>query len=121
MGLGNSRKQVKQRWGGIGVGCSVGETSNLNFPISNFSNIGLLRVPGSASVVQDTASATGVSNYPDEQDIDIIATYSDTSGAIRISRVKMRDLSASWVWENPMDVHHDQSTSSEWLNHLNLG
>nr|XP_023913647.1 probable galacturonosyltransferase 3 isoform X1 [Quercus suber] len=66
-----------------------------------------------AGKVQDTASATGVSNYPDEQDIDIIATYSDTSGAIRISRVKMRDLSASWVWENPMDVHHDQSTSSE--------
>ena len=27
----------------------------------------------------------------------------------------MRDLSASWVWENPMDVHHDQSTSSEVL------
>ncbi|KAF3948725.1 hypothetical protein ACB098_07G163700 [Castanea mollissima] len=66
-----------------------------------------------AGKVQDTASATGVNNYPDEQDIDIIATYSDTSGAIRISRVKMRDLSASWVWENPMDVHHDQSTSSE--------
>ncbi|KAM4099472.1 hypothetical protein ACJW30_07G162300 [Castanea mollissima] len=66
-----------------------------------------------AGKVQDAASATGVNNYPDEQDIDIIATYSDTSGAIRISRVKMRDLSASWVWENPMDVHHDQSTSSE--------
>ncbi|KAM4089581.1 hypothetical protein ACB094_07G164000 [Castanea mollissima] len=66
-----------------------------------------------AGKVQDTASATGVNNYPDEQDIDIIATYSDTSGAIRISRVKMRDLSASWVWENPMDVHRDQSTSSE--------
>jgi hypothetical protein len=49
------------------------------------------------------------------QDIDIIATYSDTSGAIRISRVKMRDLSASWVWENPMDVHHDQSMSSQVL------
>ena len=49
------------------------------------------------------------------QDIDIIATYSDPSGAIRISRVKMRDLSASWVWENPMDVHPDQSTSSEVL------
>ncbi|KAK4561978.1 hypothetical protein RGQ29_004717 [Quercus rubra] len=24
----------------------------------------------------------------------------------------MRDLSAFWVWENPMDVHRDQSTSS---------
>lgn len=47
------------------------------------------------------------------QDIDIIATYSDTSGAIRISRVKMRDLSASWVLENPNDGNHDQPKSLE--------
>uniref|UniRef100_A0A7N2MZB2 Hexosyltransferase n=1 Tax=Quercus lobata TaxID=97700 RepID=A0A7N2MZB2_QUELO len=29
------------------------------------------------------------------------------------SGVKMRDLSAFWVWENPMDVHCDQSMSSQ--------
>lgn len=49
------------------------------------------------------------------QDIDIIATYSDTSGAVRIGRVKMRDLSASWVWENPLDANHKKSRSSQVL------
>ncbi|XP_062176723.1 probable galacturonosyltransferase 3 isoform X2 [Alnus glutinosa] len=47
------------------------------------------------------------------KDFDIIATYSDASGAVRISRVKMRDLSASWVWENRMDGNHDQPQTSQ--------
>lgn len=51
------------------------------------------------------------------QDIDIIASYSDTSGAVRISRVKMRDLSASWVLENPIDRNHDQPKSWEVFDH----
>ncbi|GMJ05564.1 galacturonosyltransferase 3 [Hibiscus trionum] len=45
----------------------------------------------------------------DEKDIDIIATYSDASGTIRTSRVKMKDLSASWVLENPTNVKGSQS------------
>lgn len=49
------------------------------------------------------------------QDFDIVATYSDASGAVRISRVKMRDLSASWVWENPMDGNLDQPQISQVL------
>ena len=35
------------------------------------------------------------------QDIDIIATYSDASGHIRLARLKMTDLSDSWLRENP--------------------
>lgn len=56
------------------------------------------------------------------QDFDIIATYSDASGTVRISRVKMRDLSASWVWENRMDGNHDQPQTSQVLPfNLNIG
>lgn len=45
------------------------------------------------------------------QDVDIIATYSDTFGAVRISRVKMRDLSSSWVLKNPSAGNHEQPNS----------
>ncbi|KAF5443711.1 hypothetical protein F2P56_036246 [Juglans regia] len=62
-------------------------------------------------------SATGVGNHPDEKDIDIIATYTDTSGAVRVSSVKMRDLSASWVWEKPIDSNHGQSKSSQKMEY----
>lgn len=47
------------------------------------------------------------------QDIDIIVTYNDPSGAIKTSRVKSRDLSASWVWKDPDDVNSDQTLSSK--------
>ncbi|XP_011040799.1 PREDICTED: probable galacturonosyltransferase 3 isoform X2 [Populus euphratica] len=47
-------------------------------------------------------------------DINIIATYSDTSGAVRTSRVKMSDLSPSWVLENPADKSHDQPKTSQF-------
>ena len=32
------------------------------------------------------------------QDIDIMVTYSDASGAIRVGSVQAKDLSSSWVW-----------------------
>ncbi|KAK4761338.1 hypothetical protein SAY87_006231 [Trapa incisa] len=51
-------------------------------------------------------SAAG--NFPDDEDIDIVATYSDTSGAVQMGRVKMKDLSASWVWDNPTHGNHAQ-------------
>lgn len=38
-----------------------------------------------------------------EKDIDIIVTYTDTSGAIKIKTIKSKDLSPSWVWKNPID------------------
>ncbi|TQD95042.1 hypothetical protein C1H46_019310 [Malus baccata] len=49
------------------------------------------------------ASVIRVSTLPDEKNIDIIATYSNNLGAMQSSRVKMGDLSASWVLENPVD------------------
>ncbi|KAJ4829722.1 putative galacturonosyltransferase 3 [Turnera subulata] len=58
---------------------------------------------------QDNSS--GLGHDPDEKDLDIIATYSDTSGNVRISRVKMKNLSASWVLENPiLNDHHQPQT-----------
>ncbi|XP_015882881.2 probable galacturonosyltransferase 3 [Ziziphus jujuba] len=73
---------------------------------------------GSPSVKEeDAASVTGHLGLSDGKDIDIIASYSDTSGAVRISRVKMRDLSASWVLENPIDRNHDQPKSWETVEH----
>ncbi|XP_059647377.1 probable galacturonosyltransferase 3 isoform X2 [Cornus florida] len=61
-------------------------------------------------------SAVAVTNHPDEQNIDIIVAYSDTSGAIRIRTVKSRDLSASWVWKSPIDKKHGQTHSSQALD-----
>lgn len=49
------------------------------------------------------------------QDIDVIATYSDVSGAVRISRVKMSHLSASWILENPSDRDNGLPNSSQVL------
>ncbi|KAK6916815.1 Glycosyl transferase, family 8 [Dillenia turbinata] len=57
--------------------------------------------------------ASGRRDHSYEKDFDIIATYSDASGAIRISAVKSRDLSASWVWDSPHDANHDQPRNSE--------
>ncbi|GAV60133.1 Glyco_transf_8 domain-containing protein/PPR domain-containing protein/PPR_1 domain-containing protein/PPR_2 domain-containing protein, partial [Cephalotus follicularis] len=49
------------------------------------------------------------------QDIDIIASYSDSSGIVRLSRVKMSALSASWVLEKPGNGDHDQPENSQTL------
>lgn len=54
------------------------------------------------------------------QDIDIVATYSDTSGAIRLGRVKMKDLSASWMWDNPIRGYHGQRRNFQVLKCDNL-
>lgn len=49
------------------------------------------------------------------QDIDIIATYSDASGHIRQARLKMRDLSDSWIWENPTNGNNEYQKNSQVL------
>lgn len=49
------------------------------------------------------------------QDIDIIATYSDASGAVRIGKVKMSHLSSSWILENPNDRENGLPNSSQVL------
>ncbi|XP_021903700.1 probable galacturonosyltransferase 3 isoform X3 [Carica papaya] len=50
---------------------------------------------------------------PSEKDIDILATYSDHSGTVRIGKVKMGDLSASWILENPVDGNRDEAEGSQ--------
>ncbi|KAJ6708280.1 GALACTURONOSYLTRANSFERASE 4-RELATED [Salix viminalis] len=62
----------------------------------------------------DASFVAGHGVRSDEMDINIIATYSDTSGAVRTSRVKMSDLSPSWVLENPADKNHDQPKTSQF-------
>ncbi|KAK2392192.1 putative galacturonosyltransferase 3 [Trifolium repens] len=54
-----------------------------------------------------------IRNYPDEKDVDIIATYSDASGHIRLARLKMRDLSDSWVWESPTNANTEHQNNSQ--------
>lgn len=44
------------------------------------------------------------------KDIEILVSYSDPSGDVRIRSVKSKDLSASWVWKIPLDENHDQTT-----------
>ncbi|CAI9769764.1 unnamed protein product [Fraxinus pennsylvanica] len=51
--------------------------------------------------------------HPDEKDIDIIVTYSDLSGAVRIRSVRSRDLSASWVWKSPSNENYSLTKSSQ--------
>ncbi|KAK9677439.1 hypothetical protein RND81_11G143100 [Saponaria officinalis] len=49
-----------------------------------------------------------ISSYasPDEfKDVDIMVTYSDSSGAVRVGSVRARDLSSSWVWETPTSAN----------------
>lgn len=60
-------------------------------------------------------SAAGVGNHQDEKDIDIVATYTDTSGVVRLGTVKSKDLSASWYWEDPVNERQDQLKSSQRL------
>ncbi|CAL1399314.1 unnamed protein product [Linum trigynum] len=61
---------------------------------------------------QDTSSASGRGNPLNQKDIDIIASYSDPSGRMRVSRVKMKSLSASWVLENPVDTAENDGQNS---------
>ncbi|KAG5239376.1 galacturonosyltransferase [Salix suchowensis] len=62
----------------------------------------------------DASSVAGHGLHSEHgMDINIIATYSDTAGAVRLSRVKMSDLSPSWVLENPADKNHDQPKVSQ--------
>lgn len=49
------------------------------------------------------------------QDIDIMVTYSDASGAVRVGSVKAKDLSSSWVWKTPTSHHDDRVKNSEVL------
>ncbi|XP_021774331.1 probable galacturonosyltransferase 3 [Chenopodium quinoa] len=46
----------------------------------------------------------------DVKDIDIMVTYSDASGAVRVGSVKAKDLSSSWVWKTPS--HHDDNVKN---------
>ncbi|XP_022763765.1 probable galacturonosyltransferase 3 [Durio zibethinus] len=64
---------------------------------------------------EQDASSAGLMFNDNEKDIDIIATYSDASGTIRTSRVKMKDLSASWVLENPINGDPDKLKGSKVL------
>ncbi|XP_024031371.1 probable galacturonosyltransferase 3 [Morus notabilis] len=69
---------------------------------------------------EDASSVTGLGSVSDQKDIDITVTYTDTSGAVQLRRVKMKDLSASWVLENPNDVKHVQPNSLQTVKDLSL-
>lgn len=58
---------------------------------------------------QDQLKSTSDGKPPDENDIDIIVTYSDTVGSVRIRAVKSSDLSPSWIWTNPTDENFDHA------------
>ncbi|XP_030450322.2 probable galacturonosyltransferase 3 [Syzygium oleosum] len=45
-------------------------------------------------------------SFADEEDVKIIATYSHSSGEVRMGIVRMKDLSNSWAWENTVDGNH---------------
>ncbi|XP_028553015.1 uncharacterized protein LOC110095200 [Dendrobium catenatum] len=45
-------------------------------------------------------------NCDNEKGIDITVLYTDVSGGVRTRTINSRDLSSSWVWENPDDGKH---------------
>ncbi|KAK1437831.1 hypothetical protein QVD17_03631 [Tagetes erecta] len=64
---------------------------------------------------QDNRNSLAAGNHKVGKDIDIIVTYTDTSGAIKIRTVKSKDLSASWVWQNPIDDDQSKEEDSKSL------
>ncbi|KAF8406709.1 hypothetical protein HHK36_008801 [Tetracentron sinense] len=66
--------------------------------------IALVRADTSDTPTIMFTSADRVDNHSGEEDIDIVATYSDASGDVQISTVKFKDLSASWVWDRNIDL-----------------
>lgn len=66
---------------------------------------------------EQTNTAAAISNHLPDKDIDIIVTYSDINGDVRIRSVKSKDLSASWVWKNPID---DQTQNSKPFEKLQV-
>ncbi|PWA75218.1 galacturonosyltransferase 3 [Artemisia annua] len=61
-------------------------------------------------------NSTAVGSHQVQKDIDIIVTYTDTSGAIRIRTVKSKDLSPSWVWTNPITDSQGKEDNSKSLD-----
>ncbi|KAL3624335.1 putative galacturonosyltransferase 3 [Castilleja foliolosa] len=53
-------------------------------------------------------SNTSSTNHPDGKSIDILVTYSDPTGAVRVRSVNSKSLSASWVWKSPGDENRNQ-------------
>ncbi|CDY59095.1 BnaCnng34200D [Brassica napus] len=49
-----------------------------------------------------TTSASSLHYDPDLKDVNIVATYSDHHGNIRLGSVKMGDLSSSWLFHHPL-------------------
>ncbi|CAG7873471.1 unnamed protein product, partial [Brassica rapa] len=59
--------------------------------------------PGCTTTTTTTASSLPALHYdPDLKDVNIVATYSDHHGNIRLGSVKMGHLSSSWLFHNPL-------------------
>ncbi|GAB2247021.1 hypothetical protein Droror1_Dr00006903 [Drosera rotundifolia] len=58
-------------------------------------------------------SLAGADDHLNHKDIDFIVSYSDASGAVRLSSVKAKDLSSSWVWQNPINEDHEKAKRAE--------
>lgn len=58
-------------------------------------------------------ASSGKSGNLDVKDIEIMVTYSDASGAVRVGSVKAKDLSSSWVWQTPSNQYDDHVNNSQ--------
>ncbi|KAF2531562.1 hypothetical protein F2Q70_00033663 [Brassica cretica] len=65
-----------------------------------------------------TTSASSLHYDPDLKDVNIVATYSDHHGNIRLGSVKMGDLSASWLFHNPLLPPNNNKPPSQTDNHF---
>lgn len=67
-------------------------------------------VAAAADFAKDERNASS-STRSNGKDVEIMLTYSDRYGAIKVRTVRSTDLSASWVWKIPGDRNHDQTRS----------
>ncbi|XP_056860371.1 probable galacturonosyltransferase 3 [Raphanus sativus] len=67
--------------------------------------------PGCTTTTTTSASSVSALHYdPDLKDVNIVATYSDHHGNIRLGSVKMGHLSSSWLFDNPLRPNTNPSS-----------
>ncbi|XP_056853777.1 probable galacturonosyltransferase 3 isoform X2 [Raphanus sativus] len=73
--------------------------------------------PGCTTTTTTSASSVSALHYdPDLKDVNIVATYSDHHGNIRLGSVKMGHLSSSWLFDNPLRPNTNPSSQDSFQN-----
>ncbi|XP_018483260.1 probable galacturonosyltransferase 3 isoform X2 [Raphanus sativus] len=72
--------------------------------------------PGCTTTTTSASSVSALHYDPDLKDVNIVATYSDHHGNIRLGSVKMGHLSSSWLFDNPLRPNTNPSSQDSFQN-----